>query len=397
MEKYKQRSNCRNCEKPLKTILDLGLVAVSDFIDNESEEIYVPLHMVQCSECELVQLLHTVDNDKMYKQYWYNSSLNPSMVEALHDIVDSIQKRRQFKQGDIVLDIGCNDGTLLSFMPDNCIKVGVDPAENLRNIATTKSDIFINDYYSYIDGFKADVITSIAMFYDLENPNKFIKAIKKQLNENGIWVIQLTDLYSMIKAMAFDNICHEHLEYYSLKVLRQMFNKHGLSIFDIETNDVNGASVRLYVCHKGEYEINKSVKAYLKLESGYIDTEALKAFARNTKDVKVTLVSLIDTLNKQNKKVFIIGASTKGNTLLQYMQFNKNDLPYALEVNPTKFGKKTAGSNIPIISQEEGLGMNPDYLLVLPWHFKPFFIKKLEKYLEQGGHLIFPLPTLEII
>ena len=233
------------------------------------------------------------------------------------------------------------------------------------------------------------------MFYDLEDPHTFVELIKKSLLKDGIWVIQFTDLLSMLRINAVDTVCHEHLEYYSFKVLRGLFEQHGLEVFDVSTNSVNGGSLRMYIGWKDQRHISSTVDALEKEERDYMNSfdDPFKAFAERTQNIKEKIMKFLNEAKAQNKTVFAMGASSKGNTLLQYFDINNKQIPYAAEVNEDKFGKKTVGTNISIISESSALSFNPDYFLVLPWHFIDMLLEIHAKYLKKGGKLVVPMPT----
>jgi len=266
--------------------------------------------------------------------------------------------------------------------------------------AKKNCEVHISDYFpskelvDKIGDKKFKAISSIAMIYDLQDPKDFVSSIKKILAKDGVWVVQFTDLLSTFKLNAFDNICHEHLEYYGLYDLELLFGSFDLEIFAIDRSDANGASIRAFIGHKSVHEVEGSVKEYSKEENEYFkDRQAtFKSFREEIKKQKDSLLNFMS----EYKNGFVLGASTKGNTLLQYWKLNHNDLNYALEVNPDKFGKKIVVSNIPIIKQDEGLKKKPDFLLVLPWHFIDFFVEKLDSYLEDGGKLVVPLPKFRV-
>jgi len=339
-----------------------------------------------------VQLRHTVNQDKLYKQYWYRSSLNKSMVESLRDVVINIEKRIRLSLGDVVMDIGCNDGVLFDQYTNNhmLVKIGVDPAKNLAEEAEKRCDYFFNDYFSSkLNLPRAKVITSIAMFYDLDNPHTFVEDIKDCLLPDGLWIIQMTDLLSMFRINAFDNICHEHLEYYSLRVLINLLYSHGFEIFDVEYNNVNGGSIRLYVAQSPSVFRRRDVLGALVKEQEYMNLfdDPFVAFRQRVEKIKIAIVNFI-----RDKDVAVMGASTKGNTLLQYFGIDDSLISHAAEINPEKFGKRTIGTNIPIIDEKESLKIRPDYYLVLPWHFIRNFIDKNQEYLDTGGKFLVPMP-----
>lgn len=406
----KKEKGCRLCNGLFESVLNLGEIHPSNFIkEEEDSENYLkyPLHLVKCKSCGLVQLEHTVDMDSMYRQYWYRSSLNPSMVKELEDIIVNIKKRVSLVETkDYILDIGCNDGTLLDKFGPLYYRVGVDPARNVYSIYEGKMEVFVNDFFDLKileESFnnkelknKFKVITSIAMFYDLTDPHKFISSMKYLLHQDGIWVIQFTDLISMLKANAFDNICHEHLEYYSLEILKNLLLSYDLDIFDVQYNKVNGGSLRAFVCHKDKKIVSPEVAKFLFLERSYLESgDRFQDFKNNIYRIKNELNNFLGVEVMENEaRVFVLGASTKGNTLLQFCNIGDMVIQYALDVNEEKFGRKTIGTDIRIMSEEEGLKLQPDYLLVLPWHFKDYFEVKLQDYKSKGGVVIYPLPTL---
>jgi SAM-dependent methyltransferase len=399
---YKTRVTCRLCGHALEPVLDVGDIYLNDFVDEGSCPVKAPLILTKCTECSLVQLRDTSDLDLLYRQYWYKSSLNKSMVAALQDIVDNIEQRVCLQPDDVVVDIGCNDGTLLSQYTNatQLYRIGFDPALNLAEEARKHCDVFYNTYFgdTSISIPKAKVITSIAMFYDLEDPHTFVELVKQNLQRYGIWVIQFTDLLSMMKINAFDTICHEHLEYYSFNVLQELLEQHDFEIFDVEVNEVNGGSVRAYVAHRGIREVEFSVLHLLQEETLYMSSfeDPFLSFALRVNGIKSRVLNFIRDMCAEGEKVFVMGASTKGNTLLQYFGLDWNDLPYAAEVNSDKFGKRTVGTNIPIISETQALDMMPGFFFLLPWHFVDILLKIHEPYLERGGQIIVPMPIPKV-
>lgn len=389
--------SCRCCGGELRTVLDLGAICPSNFVEGNEEVPGVSLTLAQCTTCGLVQLHDTVELDAMYRQYWYKSSLNASMVKALNDVVTRATEHVELVDGDVVVDIGANDGTLLAMYPERLLRVGFDPALNLAKEATGKCDCFVNDYFtadSYPIPEHAKIITSIAMFYDLPSPHRFVEDITKILHPEGIWVVQFTDLVSMLKINAFDNICHEHLEYYSLHVVKDIIEMHGLELIDVEYNTVNGGSLRAYIAFAGAKEVSENVAVFLKEEHEYLGMfeDPLVAFAARVERIKTEVLGYLEKAKADGRSIFVLGASTKGNTLLQYFGLDVHTITYAAEVNPDKFGLKTVGTHIPIIPQVQALALKPDIFLVLPWHFIDTFRESLKMYLEGGGILYVPLP-----
>ncbi len=396
-------NECRSCTGSLTEIINLGSIYQNNFVDEQSKLIKSPLSLAKCNNCGLVQLHDEFDMDSLYRQYWYKSSLNKSMIVALQDIISNIESRINLNDNDVVVDIGANDGTLLSLYSNKKLKrIAFDPALNLKEELQKNCEYMINDYFNsstYPIEKKAKVITSIAMFYDLPDPNKFIEDIKLILDEDGIWIVQFTDLLSMLKINAFDNICHEHLEYYSFEVIKNILENHNLEIFDVSNNNVNGGSIRIYVSNKNKFKVKDSVQDMLKLEKDYLDSfiNPFEAFKKRTEFIKSFVKDFIVQEKNKGKKIFVLGASTKGNTLLQYFNIDNTLIDYCAEVNKDKFGLKTVGTNIPIISEEDALKMNPDYFLILPWHFLDTFKKNFKSYLNNGGKFIVPCPEPKII
>ncbi len=400
--------NCLLCKsKRLVKEINLGEVYPSIFIDcPERIKEYEPVELAieQCQDCQFVQLTKILPPDSMYRKYWYRSGLNNSMIKALEDVAINAVRKASSSLNNWALDIGSNDSTLLGILRRyGYSTVGFDPANNLAEYAKKNCDVFINNYFSNKTvhfGHKFGIITSIAMFYDLEEPRSFIQNIKENLADGGVWIIQMTDLTCMLYANAFDNICMEHLAYYTLKNLNKLLLEFDLTIFDVSYNDVNGRSIRVYVGHKKynpDWLTSSRVEKALQLEQELLRSKPLKAFNKIIEDVGKVILNKINELNVDNKKVFALGASTKGNTLLQKFKITNKHIPLALEVNKDKHGLYTGGSNIRIVSEEEGFKLKPDYLLVLPWHFIDFFREKKKDFLEAGGKFIVPLPVPMII
>jgi len=387
--------DCRVCNGPLEEVLDLGFIHPSDFLlpDQFSPKPSNPLVLARCEICHVVQLLYTTDQDTMYRNYWYRSGINPSMVNALQDVVDSVLKRYGRDHGTVI-DIGCNDGTMLSMFPDNFYKIGYDPALNLRKEAEENCNLFINDYFGAMTMTKeADIVTAIAMFYDLDDPHAFLRDVVQVLDYKGIFVIQMMDLISMLEANAFDNICQEHLCYYSLLDIDRMLLDYDLEIFDVEYNKVNGGSIRIYISWKDTYCKTDEYYAAMDSELDYLalTKNPITAFANRVMGACLRTMKCMAMAKAKGLTIHGLCASTKGNTLLQYMGLKPPIIDKIYEVNEDKFGKETVSTRIPIVSEDEFV--DPDILLVLAWHFEEFFVEKFMDYLECGGKLFFPLPS----
>lgn len=414
----KARTTCRVCDsESVIPILSLGNHYFSDFVDSSNEKgTKIPLELLLCDVtsggCGLLQLRHTTPPELMYRQYWYKSGINQTMRDALADITAKAESLVKLSPGDIVLDIGSNDSTLLrSYNTKDLILAGFEPATNLMEEARIDTSKIINDFFNY-DSFKkefgdkkAKIITAIAMFYDLEDPNKFVSDVARCLDKEGVFIIQQNYLCSMLKQNAFDNISHEHLEYYSLMSLNNLLKRHNLEIFDVELNDINGGSFRTYIKYKGSGTIGGFSGAGSRLADleAYEDTLELQnrkiydKFAARINETKERLTTFIKEETKKGKKVYVYGASTRGNTLLQYFNLDYTLLKAAAERNPAKWGKKTIGTWIPIISEDQARLEKPDYFLILPWAFLKEFKEREKGFLKSGGKFIVPLPNFEII
>lgn len=400
--------SCRSCSsKNLANIINLGNLYLSNFISNNTKSEKFPLCLVLCQNCSLLQLKHNAPQSLLYSEnYGYRSGINQTMKNELKDIV----KKTLGIFGNInkkmtVVDIGTNDGTLLSFYPKSFFRVGIDPIKKFAKETKKHANIVISDFFDYknakkaLGGKKADIVTAISCFYDMEDPNTFIRDVKKIFSQNGVLVIQQNYLVKMLVQNAFDNIVHEHLEYYSLSSLQNLLIRHGLEVFDLELRELNGGSFRTYICYKGRRQISNSVYEQLQLEN-LINLTRKKTYMDFAKRIGVIKKATYDFIKKElksGKKVYVYGASTRGNTLLQYFNLDSKLIAKAVERNPEKWGTKIASVGIPIISEKQAREEKPDYMLVLPWFFKDEFIKREKAYLNSGGHFIFPLPKLEII
>ena len=402
------RTTCRSCNsKNLEKVISLGNFYLSEFVKKTTNkpESY-PLSLILCSKCLLLQLQHTTPPSLLYtNNYGYRSGINDTMRSELKNIANKSLKNIKKRDNIICVDIGANDGTLLKCYPNNVFKVGFEPIKKLATDCAQHADIIMNVFFNYssyrkfVGNKKASVITAISCFYDIENPNQFLTDIIKILDKDGVFVIQQNYLKSMLELNAFDNIVHEHLEYYSMHSLNNLLTRHNLEIFNVETVDTNGGSFRTYVALKNKRTIQKSVFELFEQEKkiGLDKKSIYKKFAERIRRNKKIFKKFIKKQIKSNKKIYVYGASTRGNTLLQYYELNNKMITAAIERNPEKLGKKIASTGIPIISEEQARKEKPDYMLVLPWFFRKEFLLREKSYLKSGGHFIFPLPKLEIV
>lgn len=390
------RKTCRLCGgNKLKHVLNLGKLYVSDFVNkNQRGGIKAPLELIICKnpQCGLLQLKHTAPQEIMYaRHYWYQSGFSPVITSDLKEISGVAQKLVKLEKDDVVLDIGANDGTLLSFYPKKLIRVGCEPADNLQQKLKKHADYIIHNFWSE-DAYnklrvpRAKVVTAIGMFYDMEDPSQFVRDAARVMTDDGIFIAQLMTLKPMIEQNDAGNICHEHLEYYSYPSLVYLFEKNGLEIFKVEENSINGGSYRLFA--------RKLKKGSIKYPEQKFD---YRAFAKRLEENKKKCVDFIKNEVKKGKKVYVYGASTKGNTILQYYGLNHRLITAAAEKSKEKWGKYTVGTNIPIISEARARKENPDYFLVLPWAFINTFIKREKNWLQKGGKFLIPLPVFKVI
>tara|TARA_B110000014_G_C20096680_1_gene574893 strand:- start:268 stop:1491 length:1224 start_codon:yes stop_codon:yes gene_type:complete len=390
---------CKN--KKLKKLFSLGNFFVSNFVSKKNIKVgsRAPLNLLYCGKCSLIQLSHIAPQEIMYRRfYWYRSGVTKIMRLGLKNIFDDSLKHVKLNKKDVVLDIGANDGTLLSYYKrKKFITIGCEPAKNLQKNLQKKCHFLIKNFWDKKELYKVllknrlkkpKIITAIGMFYDLEDPNKFIRDAADCLDDKGIFIAQLMCLKSMIEKNDVGNICHEHIEFYSLKSLKFLFEKNGLEIFKIEENDINGGSYRIY-CKKFK-------KGSIKLRNENV-LKSMKDFARRVKINKKITTNFIDKKIKQGKKIYLYGASTKGNTVLQYYDLNQRKIPFGAERSPEKWNKYTIGTGIKIITEKMARKLNPDYFFVTPWGFIKEFIKRERKWLKKGGSFIVPFPKFKLI
>jgi NDP-4-keto-2,6-dideoxyhexose 3-C-methyltransferase len=392
----KEINKCRVCgSDKLEELFSVGDLYLSTFVEKEGDHIgHAPMDLVWCDNCTLVQLKHTAPQELMYSgYYWYKSGLNKIIIDDLKEITEVASDMVDLKEGDVVLDIGANDGTLLSFYSDRVVRVGCEPATNLIEDLKKNCEVVIDKFWE-IDNYKekmedkkVKVITAIGMFYDMDDPGQFIRDAAAVLDENGVFIAQLMTSKKMIEINDLGNICHEHLEFYSYESLKHLFEKNGLEIFMVQENGINGGSYRLFARHldKGSIDYNED-----------IDKESYLKFGERIKKNKEECVKLIKKLKDEGKKIYVYGASTKGNTILQYFGLDKKLIKGAAEIHPEKIGKFTVGTSIPIINEEEAK-KDADYFLVLPFAFRDNFIKREEEWLNRGGKFIFCTPKVEIV
>lgn len=373
---------------------------------NSLASIKVPMTITLCDDCGLVQLRETTNPELLYTNYFYRSATNDTMRKDLQHVVDEALRLANPSDGDIVVDIGANDGTMIGFFPDNLTRIGVEPAKNISWDGLDSSVQIVNDFFSKdslqkaLNGKKVQSFTSCAMFYDLDNPNAFVADVAKLLAPTGVFTIQLSYLVSMIENMNFYDICHEHLSYYSLRTLDKLMQRHGLTIFDAEKNEVNGGSALVFITHQAtapeksdRYKQLLAKEEEMDLSEEYVLLNFYEGIRKLSQKVRSYLLNEIES----GEKTIGLGASTKGNVLLQFFDIDKAILPCISEINPEKIGKRTLGTDIELISDEEANALNPSVKLVLPWYFKEEIVKREKPYLDAGGKLLFPMPYAHVV
>ncbi|MGA2910176.1 MAG: class I SAM-dependent methyltransferase [Candidatus Microgenomates bacterium] len=408
---YSEIKRCRICQNShLITVLSFGEQYLTGVFPKSRKEKITkgPLDVVWCSKCGLLQLKQSYSLEEMYgDNYGYRSGLNSSMVKHLQQKMKMLETLVKPKATDLMIDIGSNDATLLRACSGKYKKVGIDPTAKKFKKFYAKDMTLISDFFSesiFQDTFpntKAKIITSIAMFYDLENPKAFVQDIEKCLTNDGVWHFEQSYMPSMLRTNAYDTICHEHLEFYSFKVVKNLLESCGMRIVDVQMNSINGGSFAVTACKKkAQYVSNKPVIKWLleqEKDMGLDTPKPYRDFEEKVFRHRENLGKLINSLVKSGKKIIGYGASTKGNVLLQFCELNSRQIPCIAEVNKEKFGSFTPGTNIPIISEKAAKSKNPDYFFVLPWHFKYNILEREKKFTESGGKFIFPLPEIEII
>ena len=409
---YRQIDRCRICgNSELVEVLDLGVQALTGVFPRTKREQITqgPLQLVKCVGqdgcCGLVQLKHTYALEELYgENYGYRSGLNPSMVAHLKCKVSRILERFPPPNGALIIDIGSNDSTTLQAYPVNAFAcVGVDPAGRKFEQFYPSHIQLIPDFFSvdvlrkYIGDRRAAVITSFSMFYDLESPLSFVEEIGQVLEEEGIWVTEQSYMPLMLSRNSYDTVCHEHLEYYALRQIKWMADRADLKIIDVEFNDINGGSISLVMAKQpSRWPESVMVGEILSREvrDGLDTLEPYQVFARRVAASRDALRAFLEQARQNGKSVSGLGASTKGNVLLQYCQITEADIARVGEVNADKFGHFTPGTSLPIVPEEEALAMRPDYLVVLPWHFRSYLLNQAR---FRGRTLVFPLPELDVV
>lgn len=377
-------TECRVCDSPrLEEVGGLGDIAISDFTDTTQEGNKYPLDLAQCNDCSLIQLTETTPRNLLYNKYWYKSGLNPTITADLKGIAALVKGKR-------VIDIGANDGTLLSFVKPGIERIAVEPTQTFIKELRERADTTLNCFWEDINPDelpKADTITAVAMLYDLDDPNLFVDNMRRTLAPDGTIITQLMTLDPMIESNDIGNICHEHIEYYSYKSLTTLFERNGLEIFNVDTNNINGGSYRLFARHLREGSIPFNEAQY--------DVDDLKRFFLDVNRNKENTVDFLDWCARSGREVYGYGASTKGNTILQYYGVESDLLPKIIDKNPDKWGKYTIGSKIPIVGEDKM--DEAEYLWVMPWGFLDQFVAQEKQFISRGGKFVVSTPEFNVV
>ena len=413
-QNYKNIDKCRVCGcNEMEEAISLppqflSPTFVKTNIDNSLSKIKVPLTVIVCQNnaCSLVQLRETTNPELLYTNYFYRSGTNETMMEDLRKVVNKSLKQVDFASNDIVVDIGANDCTMIQWFPESLRRIAVEPAQNIDWSNVDPSISIVNDFFpshkfsTILNSEKVKIFTSCAMFYDLDNPNDFVQSVKQNLDKDGVWCIQLSYALSMTKNLNFYDICHEHLEYYTLKTLRFLMKQNGLHLYHAEENRVNGGSAIVFISHidKKMFDSQELLSLLDEEESmGLYEADAYKKFYSRMEELKFKVNKYIDDEIKKGNQVLGLGASTKGNVLLQFFELDNKKILAISEKQKGKIGLKTLGSDIDLISEEDAHLKNPSCMLVLPWYFKAEIVEREYKYIQSGGILLFPMPYAHLV
>ena len=409
---YTVITKCRICSNnSVNEILKLEpqYIATTFVTDNENNpmaKIKIPLTLILCKKCGLVQLKETVRPDLLYKNYFYRTAINDTMKRDLQDVVNYAVENVKTESNDIVVDIGANDCTMVSMYPDHLKRFGIEPATNIDWSNVSKSITVVNDYFSKdivlkaTNYKKAKIISATAMFYDFDDPNVVTKDIKDILHEDGVCVIQVSYLLDTIRDMNFYDVVHEHLEYYSLKSINYLMERNGLKVIDATTNFVNGGSLRVLVTHEDSRRPKSKRYQEILDEEEKWNLEELDTYVQyehKIKDIIKKSREFIVNEIKNGGTVIGLGASTKGNVLLQICRIGKDLLPYISDRNKEKVGLHTLGTDIEIISEEKARKINPSAMLVIPWNFKEEILSREQNFIQNGGKMLFLMPKPYIV
>lgn len=414
MEIQKKRTVCISCGAPLAgDIVIIGdqypsAIFVSDKSPVASGLKATSLNLTRCTNesCRLVQLANEYDLQYVFDHYPYESGSTATMKQILQDVVNDANRIIPLNSGDVVLDIGGNDGTLLSLVQQPVgARVNIDAAAGVAQLVSAP------DYRHVHARFSAEVyrnlglpnprlIFSVAMFYHLTNPIDFCRGISEIMSEDSVWVLQMTYLGTMLRDNIFDNIVHEHAAYYSLFSLEALLSRAGLHIAEARCIESYGGSLRVFIVKDpASFPKKYRRKDYVGIQRFETDhqtntCESLRAFNSRAQLLRDSIGAIVDHLVQRHGPLWGFGASTKGNMILQYLGIKTDRMSCILDNNPKKIGTWTMGSMIPIVDEATYLDRLPEYLFVLPYYYTNAFIQVIQKRLTVGHqvHLFVPLP-----
>ena len=404
------KNDCRVCKgRDITRILSLGEhPPVDNFTDaaHIKDEKRYPLDVYFCGTCNLVQLLDVVAEEELFHgEYAYFSSASVPLVEHFRSYAEDV-KKEYTKAGDLVVDIGSNDGILLQFFTDTCRVLGIEPSANVAEAARQKGIETMDGFFTVamakdIVGKygKAKVVSANNVFAHIDDLDEIVQGVKDLLTDDGVFVSESHYLLDLVEHMEFDTIYHEHLCYYSVKPLRHLFGRFGMEVFDVQRVNSHGGSIRVFARKAAGAPPESSVQELLALEeeAGLHTLERFSTFQKEVEVIRERLVSLVRDLRAEGKTVTAYGAPAKGNTLLNFCGFTADDLKYVTDTTPYKIGLLTPGSHIPVVSPEILKTDTPDYILLLAWNYRDFILKKEQALRDRGAKFIIPIPTVEIV
>jgi hypothetical protein len=402
---FRMLTTCRCCksEKLLK-IGSFGSHPLTGVFlsDSNLSPPHAPLELITCESCKLLQLAHLVDREEMYRTYFYRSGMNQTMTGHLESLAADISNEFLPESG-MIIDTGCNDGTFLLAIKDRtAVRIGVDPSNSVSPLAGSDV-IVVNDYFpstdldKIVDERKADVITSISMFYDINDPNDFITSVCRYLADDGVWIIEMNYTGDMLSNAAFDMISHEHVTYYTLETFSNLLQHHGLSVFRVTRNKINGGSIRIFCSRSRSPEGSVSELISYEKSSGLNEIKSHLSFYDRCLEFRELLREAVMSRKEAGHELATYGASTRGNMILQFCGFTTQDFKFAVDRNPEKVGRYCPGSNIPIVSEDFFRNSDVDVALVLPYGFLEEFLSREAHFIANGGEFLIPFPILSSI
>lgn len=406
---YKTRDQCRVCgSRMLNPVIDLGNTPLADrFVESASvEEESFPLRVAYCRVCHLLQLMEDIDNEILFADnYGFYTGASPSSVAYFKKYAKEIMERFPVESKEFTMEIASNDGTLLKHFQDaGCRILGVDPARNVaeeanKNGVLTVAEFFNKRFVDLYDGDKPKLILANNVIAHTDTLQEFVDSVERILSKGGVFVFECQYIPNLIFKNEFDHIYHEHRSFFSLHPLMVLMRKFDLDIFDVEEKNVQGGSIRVYVCHKGERKINESVKRMIQYEEiiGITSEDIYDAYFHHITYLRCQIIELLKKLKKEGKKVVGYGASAKSNTMIHYCGIDNALLPYIVDKTPYKIGKYTPGVHIPIVDDSDENTKDVDYYLLFVWNYFDGIVEREKKFRDRGGKFIIPIPIPFIV